>query len=76
MLKEKFIENEFLLVKKYSIFCVENKFFDIVVYVGYTGLQVRRYEYRTKKFLKSVSKRYDEYFYDLRRESYGRGFKF
>lgn len=38
MLKEKFIENEFLLVKKYSIFCVENKFFDIVVYVGYTGL--------------------------------------
>lgn len=76
MLKEKFIENENLLVKNYSVFCVKNKFYDVVVYVGHTGLQVRRYEYGTKKFLKSVSKRYEEYFYDLRRENYGREFKF
>ena len=38
MLKENFIENENLLVKNYSVFCVKNKFYDVVVYVGHTGL--------------------------------------
>ena len=38
MLKEKFIENENLLVRNYSVFCVQNKFYDVVVYVGHTGL--------------------------------------